>query len=96
MQKEDIRRLEQRCQEAEVQNAMLAQRLARSDQQRAEGQQKIQQLRHEFMDVQARMPQRRAAGVSNVPLSARRSSANLHRAGSSGACSVTLAPLVAA
>lgn len=73
LQKEEIRRLEQRIQEAEVQNAMLKQRLVRSDQQRMEGQQKIQHLRHEFMDVQARMPQRRTAGT---PLTARRAGTN--------------------
>jgi hypothetical protein len=73
LQKEEIRRLEQRIQDADVQNAMLKQRLARSDQQRLEGQQKIQHLRHEFMDVQARMPQRRTAGT---PLTARRSGTN--------------------
>jgi hypothetical protein len=73
VQKEEIRRLEQRCHEADCHNTVLNQRLARSDQQRIEQLKTTEQLRHEIMDMQARLPQRRTA--STAPLTSRQRAA---------------------
>ena len=71
MQKEEIRRLEHRCHEAENHNRVLAQRLQRSDQARVDQLKATEQLRHEIIDMQARLPQRRT-GSSAAPLTSRR------------------------
>jgi hypothetical protein len=81
LQNEQIRRLEPRCQEADVHNTMLSQRLSRSDQLRMEQLKTIEQLRHEIMDMQSRLPQRRT--TPGAPLTSRRS-AGPHGRESSG------------
>ena len=55
LQREEMRRMEARCQEAEMHNGMLSQRLARSDALRMDQLKAIEQLRHEIMDMQARL-----------------------------------------
>lgn len=76
VQKEEIRRLEQRCSEADLHSGMLAQRLARSDQLRMDQVRAIEQLRHELVDMQSKLPSRR--GTSTAPLTARKSSGHPH------------------
>ena len=76
LQKEEIRRLEQRCAESDLHSGMLAQRLARSDQLRMDQVRAIEQLRHELVDMQSKLPSRRTPGAA--PLTARKSAGHAH------------------
>jgi hypothetical protein len=71
LQKAEVRRLQERCRISEGHAKLAKQQLARSDQQRIEGQQQLEKLKQDFMDLKRMLPKRSGSSIGAAPLSAR-------------------------
>lgn len=76
MQKAEVRRLQERCRISEGHAKLAKQQLARSDQQRIEGQQQLEKLKQDFMDLKRMLPKRSGSSIGATPLSARAHGSN--------------------